>query len=139
MLVFLSFWLGMKTEEELSSLDEIGKPLFQKKKIYFPNKKTNLYLKSKNWGLTGDHKITVISTKSDFEFQPDSINEYIFNGFSEIIYKVENNTLKIYCQEKPKIPIKFNSEINVEFIEVKNNSEWKILNEKIDNNYKKFE
>jgi hypothetical protein len=138
-IILLSFWLGKKVERELASWDEIGKPVFEKEQIYFPNKKTSLYLKSKNWGLTGDHKITVISTKSDFEFQPDSISEYIFHGFSGIIYKVENNTLKIYSHQKPKIPPKFESEINVELIEVKNNVEWNKLNDKTKNKYRKFE
>ncbi|MFD1015471.1 hypothetical protein [Winogradskyella rapida] len=139
LLTILSFWLGMKVEREFASWDEIGNPVFEKEQIYFPNKKTSLYLKSKNWGLTGDHKISVLSTKSDFEFQPDSISEYIFHGFGGIIYKVENNTLKIYSHQKPKIPPKFESEINVELIEIKNNSEWNKLNDKIKNEYQKFE
>lgn len=138
-IILLSFWLGMKVERELASWDEIGKPVFEKEQIYFPNKKTSLYLKSKNWGLTADHKISVISTKSDLEFQPDSISEYIFHGFGGIIYKVENNTLKIYSHQKPKIPPKFESEINVELIEVKNNVEWNKMKKQIDNNYQEFE
>ena len=138
-LIILSFWLGMKAERELASWDEIGKPVFEKEQIYFPNKKTSLYLKSKNWGLTADRKISVISTKSDLEFLPDSISEYIFHGFGRIIYKVENNTLKIYSHQKPKIPSKFESEINVELIEVKNNSEWNKMKEQMNNNYQEFE
>ena len=135
----LSFWLGMKVERELASWDEIGKPLFEKEQIYFPNKKASLYLKSKNWGLTADHKISVISTKSDLEFEPDSISEYIFHGFGGIIYKTVNDTLKIYSTQKPKTPPKFASEINVEIIEMKNNLEWIKLNDKIKNEYQKFE
>jgi hypothetical protein len=123
----------MKLERELASWDEIGKPLFEKEQVYFSNKKTFLYLKSKNWGLTADHKISVISTKSDFEFQPDSISEYIFHGFEGIIYKAENDTLKIYSTQKPKVPPKFESKINVELIEIKNNLEWIKLNDKIKN------
>lgn len=129
----------MKVERELASWDEIGKPVFEKKRIYFPNKNTSLYLKSKNWGLTADHKISVISTKSDLEFQPDSIYEYIFHGFGGIIYKVENDTLKIYSHQKPKIPSKFESEINVELIEVRNNAEWNKMKEQINKNYQEFE
>ena len=138
-IILLSFWLGMKVERELASWDEIGKTVFEKEQIYFPNKKTSLYLKSKNWGLTADHKISVISTKSDLEFQPDSISEYVFHGFGVIIYKVENNTLKIYSHQKPKIPPKFESEINVELIEVKNNEEWNKMKELIDKGFQKFQ
>jgi hypothetical protein len=139
LLIILSFWFGMKVERELAGWEEIGKPVFEREQIYFPNKKTSLYLKSKNWGLTADHKISVISTKREMEFQSDSISEYIFHGFGEIIYKVENNTLKIFSHQKPKIPPKFESEINVELIEVKNNAEWNKLNDKIKSEYQKFE
>ena len=125
-------------EREFASWDEIVNSVFEKEQIYFKNKKTSLYLKSKNWGLTGDHKISVLSTKSDFEFQPDSITEYIFHGFGSIIYKVENNTIKIYSHQTPKIPQKFESEINVEIIKIKNNMEWSKLNDKIKNEYQKF-
>lgn len=128
----------MKVEREFASWDEIGKPVFEREQIYFPNKKSSLYLKSKNWGLTADHKISVISTKREMEFQPDSISEYIFYGFDVIIYKTENDTLKIYSTQKPKIPPKFESEINVELIEVKNNTEWNKIKEQIDNNYLEF-
>ena len=138
-LIILSFWLGMKLERELAGWDEIGKPSFEKEQLYFPNKKTSLYLKSKNWGLTADHQISVISTKPDFEFQPDSISEYIFHGFGGIIYKAENDTLKIYSTQKPKVPPKFESEIKVEIIEIMDNLEWIKLNDKIKNGYQKFE
>ena len=84
-LIIISFWLGMRAERELVSIDEIGKPLFKKKQIDFPNKKASLFLKSKSWGLTGDHKVTVLSTNGNFEFYPDSLSEYIFHGFSAII------------------------------------------------------
>ena len=129
----------MRVEREFASWDEIAKPVFEKEQIYFTNKKTSLYLKSKNWGLTADHKITVISTKGEMEFQPDSISEYIFHGFGGIIYKTENDTLKIYSTQKPKIPPKFESEIKVEIIEIKSNPEWIKLNNKIKNEYRKFE
>ncbi len=128
----------MKIENELASWDEFGKPVFEKKQIYFPNKKTTLYLKSKVWGITGNHQISVISTKPEFEFQPDSISEYIFHGDAGIIYKVENNTLKIYSHQKPKIPQKFESEINIELIELKNYADWNKLKAQIDNNYQIF-
>ena len=129
----------MKVEREFASWDEIGKPVFEREQIYFPNKKSSLYLKSKNWGLTADHKISVISTKKEMEFQPDSISEYIFQGFGGIIFKTENDTLKIYSTQKPKIPPKFESEIKVEIIEIKSNPEWIKLNNKIKNGYRKFE
>jgi len=129
----------MKVERELTSWEQIGNPVFERKQIYFPNKKTSLYLKSINWGLTGNHQISVISTKSDFEFQPDSITEYIFHGFGGIIYKTENDTLKIYSTQNPKVPPKFESEINVQLIEIKRNLEWIKLNDNLKKQYQRIE
>lgn len=90
----------MKVERELASWDEIGKPIFERKQLYFPSKKASLYLKSINWGLTGDHKITVVSPTRELKFETDSTSEYIFHGFGGIIYKTEKDTLKIYSMRK---------------------------------------
>lgn len=128
----------MKAEREFASFDKIGKPFFGKKQIYFPNKKTSLYLKSKNWGLTADHKISIVSTKPDIEFQPDSISEYIFHGFGGLIYKTANDTLKIYTTQKIQIPSKFDSEIHIDLIKI-NNVEWIKLNDKLKSEYQKFD
>ena len=129
----------MRVERELTSWNEIGKPVVEKRQIYFPNKMTSLYLKSNNWGLTYDHKITVISTSSATEFQADSISEYIYYGFDGLIYKTENDTLKIYSRQNPKIPTEFDSEIKVQLIEIKSNPEWEKLKEEIRNGYQYFE
>ncbi len=131
--------MGIKTEQNLKSWDEIGKPLFERKEIYFPKKQLSLYLKSKNWGITGNHKATVLSINSNLEFHPDKNTEYIFKGFGEIIYKSENGKLKIYYSNFiPEIPKNFKSEIQVELIELKGN-EWRVLNRKVNAGYKKFE
>lgn len=129
----------MKVENNLSKLDKIAEPIYEKKKINFPNENTTLYVKSKNWGLTGNHKNTVISTNPDLEFQADSVTEYVFQGFSEIIYKTDNDTLKIYSHYEPSIPSKFDSKIKVEFIKIRNNVEWNELKGKIENYYQIFE
>lgn len=139
LVIILLFWFGIVVNKTINSLDEIGKPLFQKKIINFPNKKTKLYLKSKNWGLTGDHKISVISTNPDKEFQPDSISEYIFESFEEIIYYVERDTLKIYARQFPTIPEKFDSEIQIKVMKIENNIEWNKIKEKTKLGYEIFE
>jgi len=139
LIIIISFWLGMRVERELVSIDEIGKPLFKKKQIDFPNKKASLFLKSKSWGLTGDHKVTVLSTNGNFEFYPDSLSEYIFHGFSAIIYKKENDTIKIYSRILPKMPPKFDSKINVELIQIENNIEWSKMSKKIQSEYQIYE
>jgi len=129
----------MKIERELVSWDEIGKPSFERKQIYFPNKKTNLYVKRKTWGITGNHQITIISTNPEHEFKADSLKDYIFNGFAEVIYKVENSTLKIYSHDKPDIPHKFDSKIEIELIEFQNNAEWHEIERQAKNSFHMFE
>jgi hypothetical protein len=126
----LLFWFINKIKTDIDSLDEVGKPKFEIKHIDFPNKNTKIYLKSKNWGLTGDHKISVISTNPVYEFHPDSLSEYIFEGFEEIIFYAEKDTLKIFSKQTPKMPKKFDSEIKIKIIEINNNKEWNEIKEK---------
>lgn len=128
----------MKVEREFAEWDKTFEPEYKIQRIYFPEKSTALYLKRKTWGITGNHQITVISTNKDL-FQADTISDYVYNGFSEIIYKAENNKLIIYSHHKPKIPQKFESEIEIELRQYKNNSEWNILKEKANSSYRKFE
>jgi hypothetical protein len=89
--------------------------------------------------LTGDHKISVISTNPDREFQPDSISEYIFESFEEIIYYAEKDTLKIYARQFPTIPKKFDSEIQIKVMKIENNIEWNKIKEKTKWSYEIFE
>jgi hypothetical protein len=137
-LIILSFWIGTRYERFMTDLEQIGKPVYKREQIYFPDKKETIYLKSKNWGLTGDHKITVISTNPDYEFYPDSISEYIFHGFGGLIYKKSNDTLYIYDGQSPKKPTNFDSKINI-VIEKTQGREWRNLDDKIKNDYRKFE
>src|SRR6478752_5239200 len=52
-----------------------------------------LYIKSHNWGLTGDHQLTVIETDEEREFEVDSTKQIIFNGLEPFLYKVSGDTL----------------------------------------------
>ena len=129
----------MKVEQKFTEWDETFKPEYKIERIYFPEKKENLYLKRKTWGITGNDQTTVISTKKELKFETDTISDYVYSGFSEIIYKAENNKLIIYSHHKPNIPKKFKSEIEIELRKYKNNSEWNILKEKANRSYQKFE
>lgn len=137
-LTALSFWLGIRFERLTADFEEIGKPVYIKEQIYFPEKNETVYLKSKIWGLTGDHQITTISTNPDSEFFPDSTSEYIFYGFEALIYKKSKDTLYIFAGQTPEKPVNFNSKINIVMIKTQA-IEWTSLNEKIKNNYRKFE
>ncbi len=136
-LIIFFFWLGTRYEKFMTDIEQIGKPVYNREQIYFPYKKETIYLKSKNWGLTGDHKITVVSTNPDYEFFPDSTSEYIFHGFNGLIYKKSNDTLYIYDGQIPKKPINFNSKINIVIIDTQG-KEWRDLDDKIKNDYRKF-
>jgi hypothetical protein len=129
----------MKVEREFAEWDETFEPEYKIQRIYFPEKSTALYLKRKTWGITGNHQTTVISTNKELLFKADTISDYVYNGFSEIIYKVENNKLIIYSHHIPEIPQKFESEIEIELRKYENNSEWKILKEEANRSYQKFE
>lgn len=79
-----------------------------------------LYIKSKNWGVTGDHQLTIISTEDEREFEVDSTRQIIFNGLEPFLYKVSNDTLFLTLRQKSKIPEGFNSR-------------WTIIQEEVDN------
>ncbi|WP_157691877.1 hypothetical protein [Polaribacter sp. KT25b] len=95
-------------------MDETFKPEYKIERIYFPEKRESLYLKRKTCGITGNHQTTVISKKKKFQFETETISDYVFKEFLEIIFKAENNKLIIYSYYKPEIPIKFESEIEIE-------------------------
>lgn len=128
-ITILSFWFGMATERFLTDLAEIGKPSYEVNRVYFPNTDTSLFIKTKTWGITGNHKATVISTKPSLEFHPDSISEYIISGFEDIYYKANNDTLFVYNSYIPQIPKYFDSEIKVKFVKQKKGSKNRLKQE----------
>ncbi len=79
-----------------------------------------LYIKSKNWGVSADHQLTVISTNDEREFEIDSTRQIIFNGLEPFLYKVSNDTLFLMLRQKSKIPDGFNSR-------------WTIIQNEVDN------
>lgn len=68
-----------------------------------------LYIKSHNWGLTGDHQLTVIETDDEREFEEDSTKQITFKGLEPFLYKVSNDTLFLFLDEKSTVPNGFNS------------------------------
>lgn len=84
----------------------------------------NLYLKSKNWGLTYDHQLTVISTSNKAKWQePDSTKDFIYKWLDPFLYEFKNDTLFVYCNTKAPIPKNFTSNIKVVQKEVDNYSD----------------
>ena len=79
-----------------------------------------LYIKSHNWGLSGDHQLTVIETDEEREFEVDSTKQIIFKGLEPFLYRASNDTLFLVLREKSTIPNRFNST-------------WTIIQKEVDN------
>ncbi|MBS1507079.1 MAG: hypothetical protein JSS79_10575 [Bacteroidetes bacterium] len=92
----------------LSRLTDAYAPTYNRVELVSVSK-DKLYIKSKNWGVTGDHQLTVISTEDEGEFKIDSTKQIIFIGLEPFLYKVSNDTLFLTLRQKSKIPDGFNS------------------------------
>jgi len=134
-LVALTFRAGMLVERELKELDEIGKPTYKFRSIYFDKCKAKLYLKSITWGITGNHSTSVLSLNPTREFYPDSTKEYIFEG-DDFFYRQTVDSLIIYSRDLLSRPKLFNTCIKFKIDESKNYS---TLNEKVLTGIQKFD
>lgn len=63
-----------------------------------------IYIKKKQWGLTGDAQVIVVSESSEEEFEPNENTEYVYRGLLPFFYKFENDTLNLYVRKKSGIP-----------------------------------
>ena len=79
-----------------------------------------LYIKSHNWGVTGDHQLTVIETDDKREFEADSSKQIVLKGLEPFLYRVSNDTLFLVLRKKSTIPNGFNST-------------WTIIQREVDN------
>jgi len=125
----------MKVEKKMTELFE-NKEFIERTQIHFKEKMTSLYLKcdSSNY----ENPETILTTNPKLEFEPNKKTDYIFKNSHKLIYQVNKDTLKIYCKMKPLIPEKFESEIFVKIIEVKNETEWNLLMEKTKSEFELF-
>jgi len=133
-LMVLSYEAGKYMEKELSQLDDLGKPTYKFRNMYFDKLETRLYLKTITWGITGNHSQTVLTLNSSNEFFPDSTKEYIFEG-NEIIYRQTPDSLIIYYGNMISKPKTFNSPVKVRIIESTN---YHVLNEQVLKGLQKF-
>ncbi len=131
----LTFKTGMSLEREKQEVDSIGKPSYKFKNLFFDKHGARLYLKSKTWGLTGDHSVTVLSLNSMTEFYPDTTKEFVFYG-DELIYRQTNDSLIVYYGELKSKPKIFNSPVKLKFIE---SDDYQTLNEQVLKGLQKFE
>ena len=77
------------------------------------SKNTKIYLKSKSWGLTYDHQLSIITTNPAKKWLPDSLNDYIFHGLEPFIYEFRRDTLFIYSRNFCQQPNGFHSGIPI--------------------------
>lgn len=88
------------------------KPIFKYQELS-SSKGTKIYLKSKNWGLTFDHQLSVISNNSSQKWEVDSLKDYVFPGLQPFLYEFKNDTLFLYPSVLCKKPKDFQSSIPV--------------------------
>jgi hypothetical protein len=84
------------------------KPIVSVTPVYLEKNDNTLYIKKKNWGLTGDYQVIVLSTNLNKDFSPNKKTEYVFEGLSPFFYKVDNGILTLYVRKVSEIPEIFN-------------------------------
>ena len=103
----------------LSKLTDAYAPTYNRVELVSTDNE-KLYIKSTNWGVTGDHQLTIISIDDEREFEIDSASQIIFRGLEPFLYKVSNDTLFLTLRQKSRIPDGFNSR-------------WTIIQKEVDN------
>lgn len=114
---------------------DFGHPNFEIVTLTTQDNSSKLYIKSKNWGVMGDHQITIISTDDEKEFEADTIRDYVFKGLEPFLYKVINDSLFLYVGQRVKTPPSFNSKWTIMQVEIKNS---KFSKMRLDGNFKKI-
>lgn len=96
--------------------------------------KSKLFLKKKNWGMTGDGQFIIISDNGEKNFELDSSRNYVFKGLSELYYKFENDTLSIYVAKASPVPSKLKTSFVIKQTELENPDMMRLIE---NDNYKK--
>ncbi|MBB6501108.1 hypothetical protein [Pedobacter cryoconitis] len=104
----------------LQAAGDFGKPTYRIIPILSQDRKFTIYIKAKNWGVTGDHQCTIISTSPEKEFEPDSTREIIFKELEPFLYKSNKDTLFLYVRKKSIIPKNIRSKWIIQQIETDN-------------------
>ena len=96
------------------------KPKITTVEVYSDSLKESLFLIKETRGL--NYEVTVISSSSKKQQEPDSDKEYVYSaGGATLFYKLEKDTLLVYTYHLAKEPSSFDSNIKVKQIELSNN------------------
>lgn len=82
-----------------------------------------IFIKSVNWGITGDKQLTIITTDKKTDVWRASEDEnYIYDGLEPFTYRQSNDSLIIYSHSAVSVPKHFKSR-------------WKIIQHKVENSF----
>ncbi len=137
-LCLLSFWAGKSCERLENDLDELGVPTFEKKVIPFHKHDTWLYLKSKTWGITGNHRISVLSASDELDFEPNEKTDFIFEDFEKIIFRSTPDSLIVYVNHEVTMPVNFQSPVYIRIVKL-NSNEYIEISEKQEGGLQAFQ
>lgn len=77
-----------------------------------------IYLKAKEWGITGNHNLITISLSPNLVVNTNLGTDYIFEGQRKIFYSFRNDSLIVYHYGRCIAPKVFDSSINIRCIEI---------------------
>ena len=104
----------------MEKLENAFQPVYTKEQIHSHKLKETIYLKSKTWGISADHRIYVISTNRDTKFEPSESSEYVFRGFDDLFYRQTEDSITFYVTQIPNVPEIFSTKFQLEFVELSN-------------------
>ncbi len=99
----LAFISGLKCQEVLSQMDEIGEATILVTKLPSNSKNQSLYFVTKRWGLTGDHQVIALTDQKPEmdKWAPNQATDYIWEGSVEIYYQTKDDIIKIWASNLP--------------------------------------
>lgn len=107
--------------------------------IYSTRLDEKLFIKKKNWGITGDAQVIVLSKLSSEIFEPDTNRELIFKGLSPLFYNFSNDTLNLYVTQKSEVPKGFSTNIIINQHLLTNPEIMKLMKDYKDKGFKKID
>jgi len=112
----------------MSSLEGLAPEPFTKEvAIHSSTLGETLFIRTKIWGATANHRITIVSQSSEELYEPDKNREYSYNELEPGFYRFANDTLWLYVLDPSPVPEQMSTRITVIQVEL-NGPEWHELN-----------